>query len=257
MVWGPSPETADAFEIDMTTAWRWLTEHPPSGPVYISADIYKHPSFTLLYEQVPTSEYFSRTDPDLHWFDARRSWPLPPPDHDATIIVGNSAQPPEIIQNLLGIELQPIGNGAAFLAHANFYVDDEVAIWFSPKLELISQRVLPPNDQHKTALIVQFWRTRGPMPDEIAPLQIQSALLAPNGEQLVQTSDEMGVRAPEWEENGTFITWQSIPWPTDPDVAGSALRLTPHDRPPFQPAGSKEGWVSLPLQMWDTPSSSK
>ncbi len=176
-----------------------------------------------------------------------------PPDHDATIIVGDSAQPPEIIQTLLGIDLQPIGNGAAFLAHANFYVDEDAAIWFSPELGLVTQRVLPPNGQNKTALILQIWRTRGPMPDDIAPLQIQSALLAANGEQIVQVSDDMGVRAPEWREDGLFITWQTIPWPSTPEVAGTALRVVPHGRSPLQPEGSEDGWASLPLQIWKKP----
>ncbi len=253
LVWGPSPETEEAFEVDMTTAWRWLTDHPPSGPLYVSADIYRHPSFILLYEQVPTTEYFTRVDPNLHWFDARRSWPMLPPNQDATIIVGDSAQPPEIIQNLLGIDLQPIGNGAAFLAHTSFYVDEDATIWFSPELGLVSQQVLPPDEPNKTALILQIWRTRGPHPDEIAPRQIQSALLAANGEQIVQVSDDMGIRAPEWREDGLFITWQTIPWPSTPEVAGTALRVVPHGRPPLQPDGSEDGWVSLPLQIWKTP----
>ena len=83
--WGNAPATIAAFEGDMTAAWQWLRAHPQPGDVYLSADIYKHPTFMFLNEQTPTSEYFTRQNPRLHWFDARFAWPLPvcgrPPCH--------------------------------------------------------------------------------------------------------------------------------------------------------------------------------
>ncbi|HID34097.1 MAG TPA: hypothetical protein EYP25_05920 [Anaerolineae bacterium] len=248
LVWGPAPETADAFEVDMTTAWRWLEAHPPAGPLYISADIYKHPSFSVLYEQVPTTEYFTRIDPQLHWFDARRAWPLPHPDSHPTILVGNSALPPAFIQNLLHIELTPIGDGAAYRATSNFYVEGESVIWFSEQLGLISQFILPPEEGKGEVVMVQVWRTRGPIIDDIAPYQIQSALLGPDGSQIVQVSDEMGVRPPEWEQGGAFVTWQVAPWPGEDKASGAALRVVPSHQPPLQPAGAEAGWVQLPLK---------
>ncbi len=250
--WGPAPETADAYEIDMTATWRWLEAHPASGPLYISADIYKHLSFIVLYEQTPTTEYFSRRDPQLHWFDARRAWPLPRPGSDPTIIVGDSALPPVDIQKLLGIALTPIGGGAAYRATTDFYVDKEPVVWFSEQLGLIEQTVIPPQQSGQEGLILQVWRTREPLPDEIPPYQIQSALTAADGNQLAQVSDEMGMRPPEWERDGVFITWQRIPWPADVPISGAALRVVPHERPPLQPAGSKEGWIQLPLTDWRT-----
>ncbi len=246
-IWGPAPETADAFEVDMTTAWRWLEEHPPDGPLYISADIYKHPSFYVLYEQIPTTEYFTRIDPQLHWFDARRAWPLPRPGSHPTILVGNSALPPAFIQELLGIALTPIGNGAAFRATTDFYVQDEPVIWLNDQLGLIGQYVLPPQEGESEGAILQIWRTRGPIIAEIAPYQIQSALLGPDGSQIVQIADEMGMRPPEWERDGEFITWQRLPWPGQQAATGTALRVTPHNQPPLQPENAVDGWLQFPL----------
>jgi len=248
--WGPAPETADAFEVDMTTAWRWLQAHPASGQLYVSADIYKHLSFILLYEKVPTTEFFSRRDPALHWFDARRAWPLPRPDSDPTIILGNSAPPPVFLQKLLNIRLTPINQGAAFRAATDFYIDKPPVVQFNKQLGLIEQVVLPPSAGEARGVILQIWRTRGPIPDEISPYQIQSALLGPAGEQLAQVSDEMGMRPPEWETNGVFLTWQSIPWPIDAKPSGAALRIVPHNRPPLQPSGSDDGWIQRPLTSW-------
>ncbi len=249
-IWGPAPETADAFEVDMTTVWRWLEAHPPDGPLYIAADIYKHPSFYVLYEQIPTTEYFTRIDPRLHWFDARRAWPLPHPDSHPTILVGDSALPPAFIQDLLGIELTPIDGGVAFLATTELYVEGEPVVWFSEALGLMGQYVLPPAADDSEGVILQVWRTRGPLIEEVASYQIQSALLGPDGGQIVQVSDEMGMRPPEWEREGEFVTWQRVPWPEGMQITGSALRVVPHNQSPLQPEGSLDGWVQSPWVAW-------
>ena len=250
--WGPAPETADAYESDMTTAWRWLEAHPAPNQLYVSADMYKHLSFILLYEQVPTTEYFTRRDPNLHWFDARRAWPLPHPESDPTIIVGNSAMPPADIQALLDIQLTPIDDGAAYRATTGFSIEHDPSIWFNEQLGLIEQVVIPPTAGEQQGTILQIWRTRGPIIDEIAPYQIQSALLDADGSQLVQVSDEMGMRPPEWEPDGVFVTWQRIPWPQDARITGTALRVVPHNQPPLQPPGAEDGWIQRPLISWQT-----
>ncbi len=55
----------------MTAAWQWLADHPSTGHVYLSSDIYRHPTFMLLHERATVQTYFQHTDPDLSWFDAR------------------------------------------------------------------------------------------------------------------------------------------------------------------------------------------
>ena len=103
-VWGPSQATFDAFEGDMAAAWRWLEANQPAGHVYLSSDIYRHPTFMLLGEQATVQTYFQHHNPNLSWFDARVALPLPPPGQPATYLIGASAP--------LG------GRGAEFLAAA-------------------------------------------------------------------------------------------------------------------------------------------
>jgi len=250
--WGPAPATAQAFESDMTTTWRWLEEHPTAGKVYVSGDIYRHLSFISLYSHTPTTQFFTRRDPNLYWFDARSSWPLPQPQSNPTIITGDSALPPAFIQNLLDIQLTPIGDGSAYLAKTYFYVERDAAIWFNDQLGLIEQVIIPPPAGADKGTILQIWRTTGPIPTEIDPYQIQSALAGPDGKQLVQVSEFMGIRPPEWEENGIFITWQTIPWPPQEQIASTVLRVVPLNKTPLQPPGSEDGgWVYRPLKTWD------
>ena len=63
-VWGRSLATFDAFEGDMTAAWRWLETNQPAGHVYLSSDIYRHPTFMLLGEQATVQTYFQHRNPD-------------------------------------------------------------------------------------------------------------------------------------------------------------------------------------------------
>ena len=86
-VWGRSMATFDAFEGDMTAAWRWLEAHQPAGHVYLSSDIYRHPTFMLLGEQATVQTYFQHQNPALSWFDARGALPLPPPGQPATYLI--------------------------------------------------------------------------------------------------------------------------------------------------------------------------
>ncbi len=90
--WGRSAGAFDAFDGDVVAAAHWLKDHQPDQPAYISADIYRHPSFMLLYEQVPLTRFFDVRNPNLRWFDARQSLLMPPPE-GAIYLLGNSAMP--------------------------------------------------------------------------------------------------------------------------------------------------------------------
>ena len=105
----------------MTAAWRWLEAHPDAdnGQVYLSSDIFRHPTFMFLHEHTPTSEWFTWRNPNLHWFDGRGTWPMPAPDQPSTILVGDSALPPDFIATLLDIEMEPVDDGTVMLAQSN------------------------------------------------------------------------------------------------------------------------------------------
>jgi hypothetical protein len=233
----------------MTAAWRWLEAHPDaeSGQVYLSSDIYKHPTFMFLHEQTPTSEYFARRNPNLHWFDGRGAWPLPAPDQPATILVGDSAPPPDFIVALLDLEMAPVADGTVTLARSDVYPDAPPQVLFTDQLALLEQFVFTPPDSPEQMVIVQVWRTSGPEGEGWRRYQIQSALLNDSGEQLAQASAAMGFVSTEWPQDGVFITWQVLPWSDQESVAGTALRLSPEGEASLQPVGSGEGWLAIPL----------
>jgi len=245
-IWGPAPATATAFESDMTAAWRWLEAHPDAdnGQVYLSSDIFRHPTFMFLHEHTPTSEWFTWRNPNLHWFDGRGAWPMPAPDPPSTILVGDSALPPDFIKTLLDLELDPVEDGTVMLAQSNAQLDTPLDVQFTDQLTLLDQFVVTPAESEEL-VIVQVWQTNGPEGEDWRRYQIQSALLDDSGEQLAQGSDDMRFVSTEWPENGIFITWQVVPWPDAEKVAGTALSLVPEGEAPLQPVGSEDGWLTF------------
>ncbi len=116
-VWAPSQATFDAFEGDMTAAWRWLGAHPQSGHVYLSSDIYRHPTYMLLGEHASVQTIFTHRDPGLSWFDGRYALPLPPEGEGATYVFTLGAGPHDGVTGLLPKAQRP-GGGAGRLACA-------------------------------------------------------------------------------------------------------------------------------------------
>ncbi len=247
-VWGPSSATAEAFEADMTAAWRWMDDNSPEGDVYLSSDLYKHPTFMFLHEQVPTSEYFSSTNPDLHWFDARWAWPLAA-GGSITILVGDSAPLPDYIASLQDIETSVIEGGVLDIVTGQQAVTGPHAIRFDERLVLLDQLLLRPDGLQGQGIIVQVWRIQGPAPEDWIGLQIQSALVGPTGEQWVQASEPLQFRPIEWDDQAiVLLSWQLVPWPDEADIRGTALRVVPDGQVPLLPPGSSEGWIVLPLE---------
>ncbi|MFZ1240061.1 MAG: hypothetical protein WAV66_12040 [Anaerolineae bacterium] len=96
-VWGPSDAAFEAFDGHETDTALWLAAHPQPAPVYLSADLYRHPVIMFLLEQTPLTEFFSHRNPGLHWFDARSALVLPPAGVSATYVFSGQAQAPPAV----------------------------------------------------------------------------------------------------------------------------------------------------------------
>ncbi len=104
--WGHSQATFDAFEGDMASAATWLRNNAPTGHVYLSSDIYRHPTFMLLGEEATVQTYFQHRNPNLSWFDARSALPLPPPGQPATYLLGSGAPMAAQAAAILGADVR-------------------------------------------------------------------------------------------------------------------------------------------------------
>ena len=254
-VWGPAQATFDAFEGDMTTAWQWLETHQPAGHVYLSSDIYRHPTFMLLAEHATVQTYFQHQNPGLSWFDARGALPLPPPGERATYLIAASSQ--------------PTGPAAAFLAYHSIEQDQWLAPDGTPALTEFGLpadadlTVFGATEQMSAAFTEQLiltaaawragpdgvpalqllWRTAGPDWENPAGYRLE---IAAGDWQTVVPFDAF--RPPEWVPDGRFVTWRRLNLPDEPSET-LRLRLVrlSNDRPVTSPA-SPDGWRRIDVR---------
>ena len=251
--WGPSQATFDAFEGDMTAAWRWLGTNQPAGHVYLSSDIYRHPTFMLLGEHATVQGYFEHQNPNLSWFDARVSLPLPPTGQPATYLIGSSAALSDHAAELLGSQARvhdrvlapngspaltviklPAGSETRFLAETGF-----LPVAFSDRLTLVNAAWTVAADGR--AELTLGWRTAGPDPAGWPGYRLEVA--AGDWDEIVSFD---AFRPPEWVAGGGFVTWRRLDLPGDPPRT-LRLRLLTTDERPLTAPGAADGWHEVKI----------
>jgi len=247
--WGPSQATFDAFEGDMASAWQWLEINRPAGHVYLSSDIYRHPTFMLLGEHATVQTYFQQQDPSLSWFDARASLPLPPNGQPATYLIGSSAPADGEAAEMLdttGVRRDPMlaPDGTAALTVIEWPARrgilpvqeaDGSSQAFTDQLTLVAASWDRGPDG--AAQLQLTWRTAGPDPTNSGGYRLEIVAGGWSGDVPFDA-----FRPTEWVPGGSFITWHRLDLPGDPPYA-LRLRLVRVDN--NQPAArpdAPDGW---------------
>ena len=256
--WAPSAATFDAFEGDMTAAWQWLRSNEPVGHIYLSSDIYRHPTFMLLNERATVRTYFVHQNPELSWFDARGSLPLPPPGEPATYLLGSSALPtgpgedflarwagesdrlgaPDGRPALLVYELTAPQDAAAAETAGIKFLPAPIA--FSDHLVL--EGVGMAKDAGGPPEIRLLWRTTGPVPGDWRGYDLEVS--ADGG----STTNRSGTfRPPEWVPGGSLITWHLLPSAPETPISLALRMVRAADETPFTTAGAPDGWHRITI----------
>ncbi len=260
--WAPAQETFDAFEGDMAAAAEWVAAHP-GQEVFLSADIYRHPSFVFLHQHAPLSQFFGYVDPALHFFDGRATLPLPLAGREAVYLWTANAGPDPMLTRAPGwIGFEPVdaaqagGPGLAVYRLGGDAVDrsqfQPALVAFDGGPRLLGYHVAPLDDG--TAALFLLWELGEPQPGRYHDLQVQAGWLPPDGgQQLAQASGELAYRPTEWAPgrlSREALSWLTLPLP--PELpAGARLAVRVVDQANGQPlaaAGSDgDGWLSLPV----------
>ena len=264
-IWGPAQATFDAFEGDMTAAWNWLRNNRAEGHVYLSSDIYRHPTFMLLGERATVQTYFQHTNPDLSWYDARSALPLPPPGEPATYLIGASAGLAERAAAILGDEVRvrdhvPAPDGSATLQVLELGpTEDRLGeirlatgarfspIRFTDHLTLVNLAwATTATDRPELILI---WRTSGPDPTGWSGYRLEIAGQRGNGDAWQDDLPFDAFRSPEWTSDGRFITWHALNVPDAKPLRTLRLRLlSAATRSPLLPVDAADGWHAIPIE---------
>ena len=256
--WGHSQATFDAFEGDMAAAATWLRNNAPTGHVYLSSDIYRHPTFMLLGEQATVQTYFQHSDPNLSWFDARSALPLPPPGQPATYLLGSGAPMAAQATAILGADarardrvLAPDGSPALTVielprarSRRCRASPPRTPISFTDQLALTGAELVRGEDG---ALRLNLtWRTAGPDPDGWPGYRLEVAGLRPNGDPWQDDVPFDAFRPPEWVPGGSFVTWHKLDVPGGEPLHDLRLRLLrAGDRQPVTRADAPDGWRAI------------
>jgi hypothetical protein len=260
--WGPAAETFDAYEGDIAAAAGWLADHP-GAEVFLSSDIYRHPSFVFLHEKAPVTLIFAYENPLVHFFDGRGSLPLPPAGQAATYLFTHNASPAAALAQLSGwrgfaSQEDVAGPGGAALTVTTLdAAEDPVATFgFTPAdralgsdLRLVGYRLVRTDPLKATAYLL--WEMGGPVSGKTAGYQIQVGLEPPGeGGQITQASSELTYRPSEWRPGSRAISWIELSLPEDlPADLHLAVRVIDQDNGAALPAkgATSEGWMVLPM----------
>ncbi len=251
-VWGRSMVTFDAFEGDMTAAWRWLDTHQPAGHVYLSSDIYRHPTFMLLGEQATVQTYFQHQNSVLSWFDARGALPLPPPGQPATYLIPYSAALTEQAAGLLAVNaaerdsmFAPDGSAALTVLELPAAPSTAPSLAKLPAPEAFTDQLALTGAAWNSAsdgtseLWLQ-WQTSGPDPAGWRGYRLEIA----TGDEVTAIPFD-AFRPPEWTPGGSFLTWHRVEVPGDPprDLRLRLIRAA-DDQPVIRP-NAPDGWHAV------------
>ena len=253
-VWGRSMATFDAFEGDMTAAWRWLDTHQPAGHVYLSSDIYRHPTFMLLGEQATVQTYFQHQNPALSWFDARGALPLPPPGQPATYLIPYSAALTEQAAGLLAANaverdraLAPDGSAALTVLELSASPSTVPSLAGLPAPDVFTDQLALTGAAWNSApdgasgLWLQ-WQTSGPDPAGWRGYRLEIAA----GDEVTALPFD-AFRPPEWVPGGSFLTWHRVESAGDPpgDLRLRLIRAD-DDQPVIRP-NAPDGWHAVTI----------
>ncbi len=270
-VWGPSQATFDAFEGDMTAAWQWLRNNRPAGHVYLSSDIYRHPTFMLLHEHATVQTIFTWRNEGLSWFDARWALPLPPAGRPATYLIGSSADwcrgarpcapGARAVEILLAAAQErarvPAADGSAALTVVELPAGADLVgrmadplpaeIRFTDRLTLVGVRFAP--WQEGVNWLTLVWRTAGPDPQAWPAYRLEVAGRRPDGAPWQDDLPFEAFRPPEWTPAGHFVTWHKLDVPNGEPLSQVRLRLLrTEDRQPLVGPEAPDGWHAVSFE---------
>jgi hypothetical protein len=257
LIWGRAPETYDAFEADMTQAAEWLAANPTDDHIYLSSDIYRHPTFMLLHEKTPVSQYFQAADSRLSWFDARTSLPLPPAGEQAIYLISAATPPMSPVQAYLvtdgSRQMLAVPPGETSLVaevilppKARRPAPDQAPDSFTPQLSLLGARWAGPKPPQ--TFVRLYWETSGPDQAAWPGYIIQISGPTPDGGAWQQELPLEDFRPSEWVPKGRFFTWHELQMPQEVTQYPAQIQvrlLTADKKEPVTTVNAPDGWHTV------------
>lgn len=200
--WANLPELPIAFDSDYAETAAYARSLPLTQQVYLSAEVYRHPTYMLLGEQKPTTRYLERGT-HIREFDATTA--LIATNLDAVTIFVRDQSPPEDWYRRLAPQNERIAGGQFF---ASYRLRDLAppqkarSDSFSPLITHVGVSRFadePPG-------IALYWRIAA-LSDDRSEMNARVTLLDARGQALAQKEHRFGYPPLEWGIGETVVEW--------------------------------------------------
>jgi 4-amino-4-deoxy-L-arabinose transferase-like glycosyltransferase len=261
--WAPSAEAFEAFDGESVAAAKHLNDNPAEWPVYLSAEFYRHASFTMLHGQVPTTAFFSYRDPEVRWFDGTGALPLPPDDTEATYIFTGLAHTPDqeldryLSDRQLEYEiLDPAGLPSVTVYRARYRDWRQVTsdLLLTDGVHIIGYDIHGEVRPGQLLGVALYWRFDGPVADDAAGYRVRLGLLDVSGQLHPSADNPLQYRPAEWDPQARAVSWHTLALPANAQTGPYSLAVSL--------ARADSGlavadWQALPasFEAWDAPTS--
>jgi 4-amino-4-deoxy-L-arabinose transferase-like glycosyltransferase len=210
VAWANHPEVPLKFDSDLAEASAFIQQQPATVPIYISTEVYRHPTLMLLGERVPTSRYVERAT-RFKESNAQRALIFGANQADALYIFIREYAPPFEWLTRVAPNAAHVANGTYFTAWrlgAPATPQQALNIEFNPYLKLVG--VSRYNDEPQGALL--YWQVTALPPDR-QETEVTLAWLDARGALVTQDKYRFAVPPLEWAIGDTIVEWsaQEIP----------------------------------------------
>ncbi|MBI3741583.1 MAG: phospholipid carrier-dependent glycosyltransferase [Chloroflexi bacterium] len=202
--WANLSDLPHAFDQEYVDVSQFVRQQPANSALYISAEVYRHPTFMLLGKQIPTSKYFERAT-RVRELDARSALIANAQDVNARYIflrgyapsdawlarVAVSSAPLELRENFSILQL-------ARLAPPKQTTD----LVFNPWLKLVGYTRFA--DQPRGLAL--DWQVLA-LPDDRVDMQTRAMFFDSRNQLITDSAHQFSVPPMEWNRGDEIVEW--------------------------------------------------
>ena len=215
--WANLPDLPLAFDSDMVEISDYVNRQPGDQPIFVSTEVYRHPTFMLLGKHVPTSQYFDRST-RVREFDARTSIVTNAAEPNAIDLFVRDYKPPAEWLARVAPQASLIQSGTYFSAYrfgAPAAPQHPLDGSFNPFLKLVGYSRY---DDDPSGIVLD-WQV-AQLPDDRVDMQAVLSLLDARGNVVTQGKHSFGVQPMEWAAGDVIVEWY------DTDLPAAASQFT-------------------------------
>jgi 4-amino-4-deoxy-L-arabinose transferase-like glycosyltransferase len=207
VAWANLPELPPKFDADMVEVSEFIRRMPPEQPIYVSTEVYRHPTLMLLSKRVPTSQYFDRATRDRE-FDARAAFVSRENESNALYIFVREVQPPREWLTRLTPRATQVEQGKYFVVYRLGGIaapQQTLDVLFNPLVRLIGYSRY--TDEPRG--IGLYWQVVQ-LPTDRAEIQATLSLADVRGVAVAEDRHPLGVPPLEWAIGDTIVEWYTL-----------------------------------------------